>query len=61
MALKPDEPIAVVARREAFMLFPFVLENAFERITRRPDTERSAPAGHHVGTIRALVHAWIVG
>src|SRR5579863_2574225 len=61
MALEPDEAIAVVSRCEAFMLFPFVLEYAFEQITCHANVERSAAAGHHVGAIGALVHALIVG
>jgi hypothetical protein len=49
--LKPDETIAIVARGEPFMLFPFVLKDAFVEVARHSDIERVAAAGHDVSEV----------
>ncbi len=59
MALEPDEAITVVSRGEPLVLLPFVLEDAFEEIT-RSCVEGMAAAGHDVRAIRSLVHGLIV-
>ena len=34
LSFEPHEPIAVVFRREAFVLFPFVLKHTFVKVSR---------------------------
>jgi hypothetical protein len=61
MALKPDETIAVIARCEAFVLFPFVLEDSPKQVAGHPDVKRPAAAGHDVDKVTALVPIAIEG
>jgi hypothetical protein len=60
IAFKPYEPVAVVLRRETFMLFPLMLEDALAQIAGDADIERMAAAGHNVSRIFALTHGAMI-
>ena len=58
VVLEPHEPIAVVFRREAFALFPFVLKHTFVKVSSDADVERVAAACHDVCEIAIPIHRW---